>query len=263
MILNMDMGVKGAAFATIIGNILSVLFYWGYFLKSRTILSIFPKAFTLRADIAKNVVVIGVPVSVNNLLMSCSNIILNNFAVNYNDNVIAAIGIVSKINMLTVMVLIGLSQGLQPFVGYNYGAKNYKRMTDSIKFSMLVGVLIGTTFMILSFIFADQVVRIFIKDEEVLTYGRSFLKVVMSVGPALGIQFIIMTTFQALGKALPALILSLCRQGIIFIPALFIFDKFFGLYGIIWAQPFADFAAIFIAILLFIHTYKKIKHSMA
>ena len=119
-----DMGVKGAAIATVIGNIASVLYFIVYFMRGKSILSISPKRFSAKDGIVKGVVSVGLPASLNNLLMSLSNIVVNIFLAKYGDNAVAAMGVAMKANMLVVMLQIGLAQGIQPLVGYCYGAKN-------------------------------------------------------------------------------------------------------------------------------------------
>lgn len=262
MILNMKMGITGAALATIIGNIASCIYYLYYFLRKKTCLSINIKNFVIEKTIIKNILVIGIPVSLNTILISLASIILNNFAVYYGDSVVSALGIASRVNTIAIMLLLGLSQGSQPFIAYNYASKNYKRMTDAIKFGMICSVIIGTTIFTITAIFSEQIVKVFLSEPiEVVTYGKYFIKANMCVCTILGIQFMLMSTFQAIGKGGAALIVSVSRQGLAFVPALIIGNKLFGLDGVIWAQPFADLISIFIAVILYLIIAKKNKIS--
>ena len=113
--------------------------------------------------------------------------------------------------------------------------------------------------LILAFIFSNQSVRLFINNEEVIDYGVKFLIACYSVAPIIGFQFIFMSTFQALGKALPSLFLSLSRQGIAFIPAIIIGTKLFGINGIVWSQPIADIVSVILATIMYIYIYRKMK----
>lgn len=122
------MGVSGAAIATVIGNIVTVLYFLFYFLKGNSILSITPKRYSVKNGIAKGVISVGLPASLNNVLMSLSNIVVNMFLAKYGDNAVAGMGVAMKANMLVVMLQLGLAQGIQPLVGYCYGAKNFLRM---------------------------------------------------------------------------------------------------------------------------------------
>ncbi|WP_317368107.1 MATE family efflux transporter [uncultured Tyzzerella sp.] len=260
MILNMNMGITGAALATIIGNIASCVYYIYYLLFKKTCLSINIKYFSLQTNIIKNILIIGIPVSLNTILISAANIILNNFAAHYSDTVVTALGISGRVSTIAIMLLLGLSQGSQPFIGYNFAAKNYTRMNKAIKFSMACAIIIGTTSFLTTFIFAEQIVKIFLKEPpQVIEYGKYFIKATMSAYTILGVQFILMSTFQAMGKGGSALIVSLCRQGFAFVPAIIIGNMLFELNGIVWAQPFADIISVFIASIMYIIIQKNLK----
>lgn len=261
MILNMNMGVKGAALATIIGNIASCIYYIYYFLFRKTCLSINIKDFVLKSDIIKNILMIGIPVSLNTILISGANIILNNFAASYSDTVVTALGISGRVNMIAIMLLLGLSQGSQPFIGYNFASKNYNRMHQAIKFSMICSIIIGVTTFVITFIFAEPIVKIFLSEPpEVVSYGKYFIRANMSACTILGVQFILMSTFQAMGKGGSALIVSLCRQGFAFVPAIIIGNMLFGLNGIVWAQPFADVSSVVISSTMYFFINRNIKN---
>ena len=255
MILYMNMGVAGAALATIIGNASSTLYYIWHIAKKSSFLSIRLKDFSLSKDILNNVFSIGFPVFMNNVLISIANILINNFASRYNDNVVAGLGVSQRIFMLVLLVFIGLGQGVQPFIGYNFASKNYKRMNASIKLSCLFSFVSGIIFLIFAFIFSKELIAIFIKNDEVIEYGSKFLIAAYSAAPIIGFQFIFISTFQALGKALPSLILSVCRQGIAFVPAIYFGTKFFGINGIIWSQPIADVVSILLSGGMYIYIY--------
>ena len=254
----LDMGVAGAAIATVLGNVVSVLFFLSYFLKGKSILSITPKRFSAKNGIAKGVISVGLPAALNNLLMSLSNIVINMFLSQYGDNAVAAMGVAMKANMLVVMLQIGLAQGIQPLVGYCYGAKNYTRMKSCIRFSILCNVIIGTTMTAFYIFFRTQVISSFIDNEAVVEYGVKMLTALMSAGPLIGIMFIINFAFQGMGKGTQSLILAAGRQGIVFLPMLFIMDRLIGLEGIIWAQPAADYACIILSIIMFSIVVKKL-----
>ena len=254
-----NMGVAGAAIATVLGNVVSVLFFLSYFLKGKSILSITPRRFSAKGGIAKGVISVGLPASLNNLLMSLSNIVVNMFLSAYGDNAVAAMGVAMKANMLVVMLQIGLAQGIQPLVGYCYGAKNYTRMRKSIRFSMLCNIIIGSIMTAFLVFFRQQVVSTFIDNKEVVDYGVKMLTALMSAGPFIGIMFIINFAFQGMGKGGKSLILAVSRQGFVFLPMLIIMDKLIGLEGIIWAQPAADYACIILSLIMFITTMKKLK----
>ncbi|WP_300712206.1 MATE family efflux transporter [uncultured Brachyspira sp.] len=259
MILYMNMGVAGAALATIIGNACSSIYYIHHILRKKSFLSIHFKDFSLHRDYTFNIFAIGIPVSINNILMSASNILINNLTAVYGDNAVAGLGVAQRIFTLVILVFIGLSQGLQPFVGYNFASKNYKRMNAAIKISCIVSVAIGFLLLGLSLIFGRLAVAVFINNEEVIDYGIKFLVASYLIAPIIGFQFIFMSTFQALGKPIPSLILSISRQGIAFVPTILIGTKLFKINGIIWAQPIADIVTVLIAAIMYIYIYRKMK----
>ncbi len=254
-----DFGVAGAAMATVIGNILSVLYFLVYFLKGKSILSISPKRFSGKNGIAKGVVSVGMPAALNNLLMSLSNIVINMFLIKYGDSAVAAMGVALKANMLVTMLQIGLGQGIQPLVGYCYGARNFARMKSSIIFSMVCNILIGASVTVFYIVFREQVIRLFIDDARVVEYGVKMLTALMTPGFAIGIMFIINFAFQGMGKGIQSLILAVGRQGLVYLPVLIVMDKAVGLEGLIWAQPTADFVCIVVSIMMFAVTMKKLK----
>lgn len=254
------MGVSGAAIATVIGNILSVLYFLIYFLRGKSILSITPKRFSVKNGIAKGVISVGAPAALNNLLMSLSNIFINAFLVKYGDSAVAAMGVAMKANMLVTFLQIGLAQGIQPLIGYCYGAKNYSRMKNSIKFGMMCNVIIGAGVTVFYILFRENVIKLFIDDADVIKYGVQMLTALIVPGTFLGIMFIINFAFQGMGKGMQSMILAASRQGLVYLPMLIIMDRFVGLEGIIWAQPAADSFCIVLSIIMFSHTIKKLNN---
>ena len=257
----LDMGVAGAAIATVIGNICSVIFYLIYFLRGKSILSITPKRFTVKNGVLGGVVSVGLPASLNNLLMSVSNIIINTVLVTYGDNAVAGMGVAMKANMLVVMLQIGLGSGVQPLIGYCYGAKNYKRMKSCMRFGMGVNVIIGTVMTAFLIFFRENIIGMFIDEAGVVEIGVKMLTALMITGPFIGILFVFNFGFQGMGKGKQSMILSVGRQGLVFIPLLFILNKFVGLNGVIYAQAVADAACVIMSIIMWILIKKDIKKS--
>lgn len=260
MILGLHMGVAGAGVATVIGNVCATVFYLIYLVSKKTCLSVAPKHFTLRNQVLTGVFKIGIPASMNNVLMSASNIVLNIYLVSYSDAVVAAMGVAMKANMLIVLTALGLGMGVQPLVGYSYGAGNVKRMKKVMKFGMLCNVIMGSMVTVLYFIFAKQVIGIFIDNTAVISHGVPMLRALMISAPFIGIMFVFNFSFQAMGKALPSVILSLGRQGLFFFPILILGNIAMGLDGIIYAQPLADLASIVIALIMFLIINKELKN---
>lgn len=258
-----NLGVAGAAIATVLGNVFSVVFFLIYFLRGKSILSITPKRFSVKNGIAKGVINVGLPASLNNLLMSISNIIINTVLVGYGDDAVAAMGVAMKANLLVVMLQIGLAQGIQPLIGYCYGARNYSRMKKCMSFGICCNIVIGTAVMLFYLVFRENVIGMFIDNERVVSLGVKMLAAIMSSGPVIGIMFVLNFSFQGMGKGAQSLILSVSRQGLVFIPLLFILNKTVGLNGIIWSQPAADFFCVLLSVIMFAKIMKDIKKQEA
>ena len=170
--------------------------------------------------IATGIMSIGVPASLNNILMSCANIVLNNVLTQYGDTPVAAMGVAMKANMLVVLLQIGLCAGIQPLIGYNYGARNSQRLKKVFFFTGMCAVLMGTGLTVLMVLAREAVIRAFINDTQVIEYGIKMVIALQISGPVIGILFLCINTIQGMGKALPSLVLTICRQGVVFIPCL-------------------------------------------
>lgn len=254
-ILFLGYGVKGAAIATIIGQSIALIFYLIFYLKKKSMISINWKHFSPQKEIYLEIFRVGVPASLNNLMMSIAQTLSNYVAAGYNDLVVAAIGINFRLFSMAIMLLIGLSEGMQPLIGYSYGAKNINRLNQIIKTGEWMATSISVFFLIFFYLFAGPMVRIFINNEDVIAYGVQIMRALTIALPFAGIQFIIRVSFQALGKGKPALILALARQGLFYIPLLFTLNRLFGFAGFIFAQPIANILTFIVAVLLF----KRIK----
>lgn len=260
MILNMNMGIIGAAVATVIGNMAASAFYLIYFLRKKSSLSINIRYFQIGSQIASSVAAIGIPASLNNILMSCANIILNLALSGYGDTPVAAMGVASKSNMIVVLLQIGLCAGIQPLIGYNYGAKNKKRLLQVFRFTALVAIIMGTSLTVFMVFARKFLIQAFINDPEVIAYGMQMVIALQFSGPIIGILFLCINTIQGMGKAIPSLILTICRQGLIFIPCIFLLDTLFGLDGVIYAQPTADYASIILSVIMCLWIIRKMEH---
>lgn len=258
MILGFGWGVVGAAVATVIGNMAASGFYLLYFLRKKSSLSIRLKDFKAGERIAAGVMSIGIPASLNNILMSCANIVLNHVLVSYGDTPVAAMGVAMKANMLVVLLQIGLCSGIQPLIGYNYGARNKKRLLQVFRFTGMCAVVLGTVLTVIMVLARQAVIQAFINDPEVIAYGIQMVIALQMSGPVLGILFLCINTIQGMGKAIPSLVLTICRQGLIFIPLVFILNGIFGLDGAIYAQPTADFISIVLSLVICLGIFRKI-----
>lgn len=257
MILGFGWDVAGAAIATVMGNMVSTVMYVTHLLSKKSMLSINIKDYTVSNGIAKGVLAIGIPASLNSILLSTSNIIINNTMAGYGDMALAGLGVAMKVNMIVVMLLIGLGSGIQPLLGYCYGAGNYKRYMGVLKFSLLLAFCMSAIMTVICYCGAGPLVSAFLDNPDAFNYGMSFARILIYSGPVMGILFVFINAIQSTGKAIPALILSVSRQGLIYLPVLFIFSNVFDSARMIAAaQPVADYLSTTLAIVLFVIIYR-------
>lgn len=253
----------GAAIATVIGNVVACLFYLVYFWSGKSALSISPKKFSMKEKICTGVLAIGIPASLGSILMSVSQMVANSRIASYGDMAVAAYGVAAKILMIAALVGIGIGQGVQPLLGFCYGSKNRKRFGGVLKCSLIISFILCTAVTALCALFIRPLVTVFLTDHEALDYGVTFSLIMLSTSWFFGVYYVLMNTVQAIGAATPAFILSLCRQGLVYIPAVFILDALIGMNGIAWAQPVADTLSLILTVILCLHTLKKIRWEKA
>lgn len=259
MILGFGWGITGAAIATVIGNVAGVLYYLFYFWTGKSSLSIKLRDFSMKDGILKGVFSVGISASLANLLSSVSSIITNSQLAKYGDLYVAGFGVTSKVSMIVLLVGIGIGSGVQPLFGYCFGAKNRDRLVKSLRFSVLFGTVFCLVISILCFTFAGPIVKVFLTADEAFNAGIHFTRILMCTAWLIGAFVICQNCLQAMGAAVPALLASIFRQGIIFIPALFILQGIMGADGLIWAQPVADVLSLFVIFGMIISKIRKIK----
>ena len=248
-------GTAGAAIATTIGNVLASGYYLWYFLRKSRMLSISWRYFTVRGGILTKICSSGLPTAIFSALMSVSTIVLNQLLVVYGNDPVAAIGIVFKANMFITFLQMGLANGVQPLLGYNYGAGNMERFREVESYTKKCCLAAGVIATVLYFVFREEIISLFISDSDVIAYGVQMLIAYMLSGPVIGILFVNMNCMQSVGHAFPATVLSVLRQGILLIPLLYLLRALFGLNGVILGQSVTDY----IAVILSIFMWRKIR----
>lgn len=249
-ILGLNMGAGGAAIATVLGNIATDLIYALCISKKSQKLTIDPRLARIDLATIGAVLAIGLPSSINNLMNSFGTALLNRSLIVYGSDKVAAMGIASKVNLLVAMIMIAFAFGAQALIGYNYGAKNKQRLRQVIKFDLLVQMVIAFAGGIILMIFAPQMIRLFMNDPAIIETGALLLRRMLLGLPFIGIFLVCSTLFMSAGKSLPTLILSLSRQGILFMIVLFALSKAFGYDGVITAQPVADLLSALLGLFL-------------
>ena len=182
--------------------------------------------------------------------MSVSTIILNQILVVYGNAPVAAIGIVFKANMFITFLQMGLANGVQPLLCYNFGSGDRNRFQSIASYTKKCCVVIGVLATVLFFVLRRQIIGLFIQDEEVIYYGVKMLIAYMLSGPVIGILFMNMNCMQSIGKASWATVLSVLRQGLLLVPILFLLNTIGGLNGVIYGQALTDFIAVILSVVL-------------
>lgn len=216
-IMGFKMEIAGAALATMISNTIAALYFIFFILsqKNSTAISLNPKKLSFRDHIPSEIILTGLPSALMSLMSTFSNVTLNRLMSSYSNKAIAGVGIAKRIDMLSFGVAIGISQGVVPLIGYNYTAKNFTRMKKAIKVTFIMAFSVTALCSVLLFTCAQPMVRAFIDDAETVLYGRSFQRIICITGPCIAVTLIIITTFQAVGKKVQPLFLSMLRKGIL------------------------------------------------
>jgi putative MATE family efflux protein len=258
-IYGLKMGMAGAALATILAQAVAFFWVWAYFLSSRSDAKLRRKYLMPKLELVKDIMALGIPAASLQFANSFLNAILNKGLLFYGGDIaVSAMGIINSLKMLLMLPVIGLRQGLQPIIGFNYGAKKYGRVKEAAKLAVYVGTAISVFSFAITRLFPQQLISFFNKDPELLVYGMRAIKYWFLFMPVVGFQIIGSSYFQAIGKAKIAMFLTLTRQVILLIPALIIFPRFWQMDGILLSTPFADFLSFLMTALWFLTAMKKL-----
>ena len=257
MILAFGWEIAGAAIATVIGNMVGACYYLLYFLRGKSTLSIHPRDFQMGDKVCTGVLAIGIPASLGSIMMSVSQILVNARMTAYGDMAVAGIGVAMKVTMMTGMICIGFGQGIQPLVGYCVGAGLWDRLKACMKFSMVFSLGLSVVMTVLCYLLTGQIVGAFLTDPAAFDYAVNFVHILLTTSFLFGIFYVLGSALQGMGAATAALIVNLSRQGIIYIPALFILEAAMGMNGLLWAQPVADLLSTALVAALYVRTSRR------
>ena len=236
-----DWGMMGAAWATTLSYGVCALYIIYFFLSKKSSLHPTLSSFRLQPLLIKEISSLGSVTLARQAMVSITVLLVNNILFSYGgESSIAVYAIISRMLMFATFPILGITQGFLPIAGYNYGAKNTERDRKVISISIRYSVFLASTIFVFIFFFAENIPGIFSKDTAVALETPNALRYVFAALPIIGIQLIGAAYFQAIGKALPALLLTLSRQGLFFIPLLFILPNFYGVMGVWIAFPVAD-----------------------
>lgn len=263
LIFGFNMGIQGAAIATIISQAFNTLWVIKYFTfkNSRSVLKIKKENLKLRLYIIKDIFAIGISPFSMQIASSAVVVLYNKGLYAYGGDIaIAAMGILNSISMLIFMPIFGISQGIQPIIGYNYGAKLYPRVIKVLKLAITFGTLVAVIGFIGVQIFAKLFIGIFVgNNPELINLGARGIRIDLIFLPVLGFQILGASFFQAINEAKTSMLLSILRQVIVLIPLILILPLFFGLDGIWLSQPFADLIATALTAFFLFKSIKKLK----
>ncbi len=258
-IFGLRLEIAGAAIATMVSNSMALLYFIVLIAVKRESLhlTLNPRFWSVSDGIPKEVLLVGLPSSVMNLMGIFSNITLNKLLAGCSNAAVAGIGIAKKIDMLAFAIANGLSQGVIPLIGYNYSARNVRRMKDAIRVTLLLSLAVTTVGAVLLFTCANPLVRAFINDADTVRYGSMFQRIICITGPFTAVTTVIISLFQSVGQKGKPLALSMLRKGGLDVPFMFLLNAWRGVDAIAWATPIADCGAMLAGMLMFIPFWKK------
>lgn len=259
-IFGLDMGIKGAAIATVISQAVSAIYLVHYFSSGMSSLNFHVGNLIPQPDVFMETMSIGASSFARSASSSLMVIVINNVLAIYGGDIpIAVFGVVNRLFMFTFMPMIGIVQGLQPIVGYNYGAKNFERVVSSTSLAIKITTVISISGFLLLFLFPSQMFSIFTTDQQLIDAGRSATRIMVLALPLVGFQIVGASIYQTLGKARPAFILSISRQVLFLIPLVLILPQFFQLNGVWIAFPVSDGLSFLVTFIMLAREYRIFK----
>ena len=256
-IFGMGLGIRGGAIAAVISMFVSTVFVMTHFFNKSSFVHFEKGAFRLKGRIIRNIVSIGLSPFLMNIAAAMVNVIMNNRLVLYGgDLAIGAYGIINSYGILVVMCVMGLCQGMQPIMGYNYGEGKIKRMKDTLRLTIRVAVIFMSVGFVVCELFPAQLAAAFTSDEELIRLTVSGLRIGFAAFPLIGFQIVVTNFFLSIGKAGQSIFMSLTRQVIFLMPLLYLLSGWWGLEGVWAAMPASDAAAFVIAVFFLIGAKK-------
>ena len=256
----LGMGAAGAGLATCISNCVACVYFFVLLAvkRGRTYVCISPKLLGLRRAVVLGVFAVGIPAAVQNLLNVTGMTVLNNFTSGYGADAVAAMGISQKISMIPFYVAMGVSQGVMPLISYNYASGNSERMKKAVTASLKISLIFLTSVALLYYIFAHGFIWMFMKNETVVELGTKFLRGMCFAIPCLAVDFMAVGVFQACGMGGKALLFAVMRKVVLEIPALFVLNALFPLYGLAYAQFCAEVILAVAAVIVLRRIFRKL-----
>lgn len=254
-IFTCGLGAAGSALATVVSNVIAdILMIYYLRTKSKKLTTSIHET-RISGRLQREIYAIGIPASVTNIMVTFATAVTNRYLISYGANSVAAMGIAMKVNTIIVMVMVGFAFGAQPLIGYTYEARDERRFKETLRFDLAVVAGLAIVLTILMMILAPQIIRLFMRDPVIVHEGTGMLRWLAASTTIAGIVMVLTTTFQSMGKAVPAFWLSFSRQGLIFAVAIVVLTHIFGYTGILAAQACSDVLTLVLAIFLY-HVYR-------
>ena len=253
----LGMGVQGAAVATVLAKVIGVVIMLNYFISGKGEIQISWACLKPSLQTIRKIYVIGFPAMILQLSTNLSLVIANNILAVYGYLAIAALGLIFRLFMFALMPVIGISQGLLPIIGYNFGAGKMDRIREALTKGVFLSTCVIVFFGALYFTWPSFFLSIFSREAELIALGSRALRIMVIMFPVIGAQIVFATYFQATGKGKPSLLLSILREVIIFIPLLLIFSGLIGLDGVWISRPVSDLLAFLVTYLLISRELKR------
>lgn len=255
----LKLGVAGAAIATAISQIVSTLVYLVFVLSKKSIYHFKIKNYIFTKEILSEILKIGIPALIFQILTSLSISLTNAQARPYGDSVIAGMGAVTRIVSMGSLMVFGFMKGFQPIAGYSYGTKKFDRLYEAIKTSIIWSTIFCVIYGFMLTMFSNGIISQFTRgDYEMIRVGMKSLRINGISFMLFGFYTVYSSLFLALGKGLAGFILGACRQGICFVPVILILPMFWGINGILYAQPIADVFSVVITVFMALHLHKEL-----
>ena len=256
-------GIKGAAFATVISQVLALCWQMKLFSNKNELLHLKRGIYKLKANLVRNIISIGISPFLMNACACVIVIFINNQLVKFGGDIaVGAYGIANSIAMIFIMFVIGLNQGMQPIAGYNYGAQQYGRMMRVVKLSIITAICIMLTGWTLAMFAPYYCARIFTKDPELIKGSIKAIQIIMMMYPFIGCQMVITNFFQCIGKVKISIFLSLSRQLLFLLPLLVLLPNFYGINGVWASMPTSDLISVIVAISIMTVYLRRFKKEM-
>ncbi len=259
-IYTFGLGIQGAAFATILSQITALVWQMRLFADKRELLHLKRGIYSLSGMIVRNIIAIGMSPFLMNVCACIVVIFINKGLLAYGgDLAVGAYGIANRVVFVFVMVVMGINQGMQPIAGYNFGARQTERLMKVLKYAMIAATVVTTSGFVVAEFIPGLCVSLFTSDAELTRLSVTGLRIIMVTFPIVGYQMVVTNFFQSIGLAKVSIFLSLSRQMLFLLPALFLLPMEYGVAGVWWAMPLSDTVAALVTLVLMVRYMRKMK----